>query len=309
MDKKTKKLVEKLYDDDVKERYQAVLALGKTGDPELIPALDKVASLDDHPKIRKLAEMAVRALKKVEARQLEEARKAMRENEREEEWDLEWQLHGAKSDGDDSQQSENWTYDRAKESTLEAKAAEEAAQKAAIKEAAREKRRARRGFRLILWLSAGLGAIALTLVGDWHMERLKKQELRSWIEDSQAVVLNYQAAIENDELACETFFEPMREDEPATEFDEAELGPDSPTALFRENYDLEDLPDEANSDEWETVGDSMQTIRDEVEDIQRRIEGACSDDFNRDLSLIAGTLKGPIENALNAADAALTELD
>ncbi|MBZ0308808.1 MAG: HEAT repeat domain-containing protein, partial [Anaerolineae bacterium] len=73
MDRKTRKLLKRLQHKDPKARYEAVLALGKTGNTELIEALDKVATLDEHAKVRELAGKAVRTLNTLQQR--EEAKK------------------------------------------------------------------------------------------------------------------------------------------------------------------------------------------------------------------------------------------
>jgi|GEM_PF-5318962 len=69
MNKKTQKLVDQLNSANAKERYQAVLALGKLGDTELIPHLDKVANIDDHPKVKGLAQKAVKTLRVLQERE------------------------------------------------------------------------------------------------------------------------------------------------------------------------------------------------------------------------------------------------
>lgn len=76
VDRKAKKLVQQLKSDSTKERYLAVLELGRTGDTELIPHIDKVATLDANPKVRKLATQAVRALKTIKQKEDEEVRQA-----------------------------------------------------------------------------------------------------------------------------------------------------------------------------------------------------------------------------------------
>ena len=62
MDRKTKKLVDQLQSDDPKERYLAVVALAKLKDLEVLPHIDKLATLDSDKRVRDMAYKAVRML-------------------------------------------------------------------------------------------------------------------------------------------------------------------------------------------------------------------------------------------------------
>lgn len=173
MKRKYKKLLAQLESDDAKTRYEAVLALGKTGETEFIDHLDKVATLDKNPKVRDLANKAVRTLKVLRQREIEQERQALLEAEPEEPDDFNWPTL-AKEDIMSNREvggaggKAEFDYVRAKQIEQEVKAreAEEARIRAEIeaRQAKKDLRRKRRPRRILIFLVITLAIIGLVYV-------------------------------------------------------------------------------------------------------------------------------------------------
>src|SRR5688572_3479315 len=73
----TRKLLKQLQDADPKKRYDAVMALGQTGDLELMDDLDKIANLDEDARVRHLAGQAVEVFAILRRRQVDRDRAAL----------------------------------------------------------------------------------------------------------------------------------------------------------------------------------------------------------------------------------------
>lgn len=218
MDRAIKKMLKKLESESAKERYEAVLALGKTGDIELIDALDKVANLDDHPKVRDLASKAVRTLEILRQRQIERERKE-RQIAEDDDGTIEWpelskERMMREREVSIADNQEEWNYIEAKKKVLlseeEARRRKEEAAKALKEQRAAELRRRRRPFRIFLWVAVTLALIGLALVG-WYMVNVDPPpktraetiaDLGTWKDDQQAALTQYQTELQKDPLDC-----------------------------------------------------------------------------------------------------------
>lgn len=191
MDRKTRRLLKRLEHKDPKVRYEAVLALGKTGNIELIEALDKVATLDQHPKVRDLANKAVRTLSTLQQRELDRKKAAMKAQMAQEKFD--WPTLAQErmlKQRELTLTDDEWNYEKRLQKVREEK---EAAELKAKKIA----RRRRRMFRIILYLAltiaiAGL-AVVLREILDKTPDDTKEAlaEMQNIVQDQQAALLEY----------------------------------------------------------------------------------------------------------------------
>lgn len=222
MDKQTKKLIQKLADADPKVRYNAVMALGKTGDISLIDELDKVATLDQNPKVRDLAYKAVRALSVLRQRQEAEARQKLMKAADD---DYEWQMLS----GDISRQAGpvvteiKWDDEDildlppepdeapAPAPEKEGRRAKKAQQKAARRE--RSRGRVSGCFRVFMWMAACFALLGATIVAydeintpeDAAINRADAlYKLNEWVQDDAQTALAYQTALNAATLDCKT---------------------------------------------------------------------------------------------------------
>ncbi|MBI5931681.1 MAG: HEAT repeat domain-containing protein [Chloroflexi bacterium] len=225
MDKQTKKLVQNLSDSDPKVRYNAVMALGKTGDISLIDELDKVATLDQNPKVRDLAYKAVRALTVLRQREQSAAREKLMKAADDE---YEWQMLS----GDISRQAGpvvteiKWDDedildlpphpDDAPLTPADEKQDKKRAKKARAKAAKQERSRGRVSgcFKVFLWAAACIGLLGATVVAFNEINTPKDApinradalyKLNEWVQDDAQTALAYQAILNGATLDCKAF--------------------------------------------------------------------------------------------------------
>lgn len=191
MDRKTKKLLKRLQHKDPKVRYEAVLALGKTGNTELIDALDKVATLDEHPKVRDLAHKAVRTLNTLQQREEAKKKAALKAQMAQEKFD--WPTLAQErmlKQRDLTLTDEEWNYEKRLQKVREEK---ENAEREAKKAAQRRRRR----FRMVLYLALAIAAVALVLALSEYLDDTPEDteealtELQTLVQDQQAALLKY----------------------------------------------------------------------------------------------------------------------
>jgi len=219
MDRKTKKWLKQLESKQAKERYNAVLALGKTGDTELIDTLDRVANLDEHHKVRDLAAKAVRTLEILKKRQLQREAAALDDDD--DGGGYEWKplvhekiMSTRETAIQKSEEDENWSYSESKRRQIERetdaeRAKREAAEADALaKEAARKRRR--RPFRLFLLLVTFL-MVLVAVFALWYSINVdpppttRAATLRALNElatQQQSAIAAYETELANDPLNC-----------------------------------------------------------------------------------------------------------
>jgi hypothetical protein len=217
MDRNTKKLLKQLESDKPKERYQAVLELGKTGDTDLIDPLDRVANLDDHPKVRELASKAVNTLEILQKRRLGREHIAQEIKVEGEDAGVEWpELMKEKMMEERrltaAQDYEEFNYIESKKKELDrkkAKAAELEAQRQA--EIAKQRARARR-FRMALWVLLAFAVVGLFVLA-WYITSVESPpttreaalfDLQEWTREQQAAVIAFETEFQKDPLECAT---------------------------------------------------------------------------------------------------------
>jgi hypothetical protein len=217
VDRKTKKLVEQLKSTSTKERYVAVLELGRTGNTELIPHIDKVATLDANPKVRKLATQAVRALNVIKQREDEEARQAQIAALDAEDAKLEiepgafgWgsieDLIVEKEEPEEG--ASDWNYHQLGKKHQEEKAAR------AAEEAKNEKRRRWR-YRRFLWIATLIVVTGLALTSYYRLYIYDRPEnradalerLQEWTDELDSTTRNYLTLLNGSltEVNCDEF--------------------------------------------------------------------------------------------------------
>jgi len=219
MNRKTKKLLKKLESESPKERFDTVMALGMMGDTELIAPLDKVANLDDNPKVRDIASKAVQILETLRQRRLKSNRKALEIEEEGEDLGVEWpelvdqkmlthrEIGGQVDDEDfDYLDSKKRELLRKKETQLRA---EEEGELRRQREAAEAQRR-RRPFRIFLLFATTFAVIGLVFVV-WYLINVDPppetraetlSQLQTWVRDQQTSLQEYQTLMDNDPLDC-----------------------------------------------------------------------------------------------------------
>ncbi len=191
MDRKTKKLLKRLQHKDPKVRFEAVLELGKTGNTELIDALDKVATLDEHPKVRDLAHKAVRTLNTLQQREEAKKKAALKVQMAQEKFD--WPTLAQErmlKQRDLTLTDEEWNYEKRLQKVREEK---ENAEREAKKAAQRRRRR----FRMVLYLALAIAAVGLVLALSEYLDDTPEDteealtELQILVQEQQAALLKY----------------------------------------------------------------------------------------------------------------------
>ena len=215
MDRNTKKLLKQLESEKPKERYQAVLELGKTGDTDLIDPLDKVANLDENPKVRELASKAVRTLEILQKRRLTREHVAQEIKEEGEDQGIEWPELMKDKMMDErrltaAEDFEEFDYVEAKRNELERKKAK-AAKREAERQAEIDKIHARnRRFRMVIWVALAVAIVGL-FIAAWYVTTVEPPpdtrqatliDLQDWVRDQQAAVLAYEDEFRKDPLEC-----------------------------------------------------------------------------------------------------------
>ncbi len=202
MDRKTKNLIKKLDHKDPKVRYDAVMALGKLGDTALLETLGKVATLDDNPKVRDLAGKAVNALNKLQQREVEKQKAALKAQMAAEKIDWPTLAQERMTQHRDYRDidSEEWSYEK----RLEKVRAEKEAAEAAAKKAAQ---RTRFRFRLVLYIVLVLIALAAGFVLREVLDdtpdtaEAALEEIKPIIQGQQAALLSYCDALAFDKTS------------------------------------------------------------------------------------------------------------
>lgn len=247
MDRKTKKLLNQLESARPKERFEAVLALGKMGDVELIDELDKVANLDENDKVRDLAGMAVRTLEILRKRQEDRERARILEEEGPDsyEWKELSQEKLLRDRERNVEEDEKWTYadsvakkrQREQEEALKRQAEAEAYKKAL--------ERRRRPRRIINMLLATIIVLAVVIGGYWFATRPNEPGtpaealplLRDWVVLQQASLVSYGNAFTKDPLDCAELNGITTPEKPAW----ANVGHQSLTGLDQIVTDLQEI--------------------------------------------------------------------
>lgn len=224
MDRKTKKWVKQLDNDSPKVRYEAVLALGNLGDTTLTDQLDKIANLDDHPKVRHLASQAVSVLEVLAQRQRTRELQRLAEAEGDDPG-LEWpelmhekMLKHREISSDDNE--DDYSYERVRqvermsEEERQQFFADQAQADAEAAEEAKRRRKSRGGRRrLILWLAASIGLLGLAILS-WYALTIRPdaapedrqavlESLQSWVIEQQDVTNRYEAVLATDPVSCQ----------------------------------------------------------------------------------------------------------
>lgn len=247
MDRKTRQLLSQLESDSAKERYLAVVELGKRRDTSLLPHLDKVATLDDNQKVREIAYNAVRFLSILKEEEDRAAQLALAESEEDDDdsgWGkIEELLVEPLEDTEDEAGSGVWNYQ-------EAMQAQRLAEEEERRTAEALKRRKRWRYRRFLWfatLTAVMGLVVVAVyVQDHANDPNSRQEalerLSEWHADVQATAERFDEAMNGSVFDCALYREDERFQIPERP---KGLGPDRPY-----QDDLEESPDSLDS----TVG-------------------------------------------------------
>lgn len=215
MNRKTRNLVKQLHHADPKKRYDAVMALGQTGNLEVLDDLDKVANLDEDERVRHLAGQAVEVFTTLRRRQIERDRAAILAGE---DPSYDWPelaqekiLRERETTAHD--QHEEWSYVESKKKQLERMTEEEREKYLAAQEAERRRRARRRPFRILLFLALIIVCVAGAFVAYDRLTRKEPvnrthldalQELKSWVQAEQGALIAYDTAFANDAIDCAT---------------------------------------------------------------------------------------------------------
>ena len=213
MDRKTKSLLKKLGSDDAKIRYDAVMALGKTGNTELIERLDKVANLDNNMKVRDLASKAVRTLEILEKRRRDQERQQMEVEEEGEDGGLVWRPLMKDKLFDEQRQfnieagNDDWDYVRAKklekELTVEQMRQREEYLRHQAEAAELARQRRRRPFRIFLILVTMFMCV-VGVFAIWYMLNVESppdsrtaalEDMRTLLQEQSEIVAAYQTQL------------------------------------------------------------------------------------------------------------------
>jgi predicted nucleic acid-binding Zn ribbon protein len=220
MDRKTKKLLKQLDSSDAKERYDAVLALGKTGDVELLDRLETVATLDENQKVRILAQKAVNTLGVLRQREQEAERQARIAKEIEEEGEdtgVDWKPLAVEKvlkerEVTDGQKYEEWSYVESKRKALERRKQLEAEAEARRIAEEKERIRRRRPYRLFMYLVFFLLAVFL-MIALWYFVTVDVppdsraaalSDLEIYVDQQRQTLITYQAQLVLDPIDCKT---------------------------------------------------------------------------------------------------------
>lgn len=189
MDRKTKNLLKKLNNKDPKVRYDAVLALGKLGDISLIDELEKVATLDDNPKVRDLAGKAVKTLNVLNQREREKQKALLKAQLAQEQFDWPELAQERMLQNRDFRDVEDEAWDYQKK--IEKLRAEKESVALATKRATRRKRWRFRIFLLFALVIVGIGGFVA--VREYLDESPKNEE--EALTKSRDIVIQQQAAL------------------------------------------------------------------------------------------------------------------
>ncbi|NJL95086.1 MAG: HEAT repeat domain-containing protein [Anaerolineae bacterium] len=216
MKRKVRKLLQQLEHPDPKERYAAVLALGKLGDTSLLPTLGQVAELDDNPKVRALASKAVATLEVLKRRQIERERARLAALEGDD-GSVEWPelaqarlLRDREIGGPENVSDEQWSYaqslrkQRERQLELEQQRAQE------LLEAKARAQRRRRPFRIVVLLAVVLTCLVLVVVINDQLNQTDDpetrtealEETRDWAQAKQADLVRYGEVLAVDPVDC-----------------------------------------------------------------------------------------------------------
>ncbi len=210
MNRKAKQLIKDLESPSAKERYLAIIALGRLRDTRTLPALDKVATLDKNTKVRNAAYQAVRYLGELKKQQDQEAHRA-RLDEEDDGDEADWgDTDSFLADDNDYEIDDtgSWSYTDAIQEHQAAKEAEKISEE-------REHRRSRRRYRIILWLAAAIAIMGLAIVSADLIEKrdLPKsreealERLGDWLADMSATREAYNAVMLGLPVDCTAFRE------------------------------------------------------------------------------------------------------
>lgn len=206
--RKKSRLLKQLEHSEAKDRYQAVMDLGLMGDTELIDELDKVANLDDHPRVRTLAAKAVRTLEILRQRQMERVREAM---ESEDLGEIEWpDLVKDKMGKEREVVADNWSYEKSIQDRKQRKEEDEFREMMEAEKRRRDAIRRRRPLRIIYMLIFTLicivGAYAANEYVNKTDEPKSKDEalvgLQDWVAAQQTTFTGYNDAFGQNPIAC-----------------------------------------------------------------------------------------------------------
>ncbi|NDJ87083.1 MAG: hypothetical protein GYB66_14490 [Chloroflexi bacterium] len=263
--KRIKQLVAQLQSESAKERYVAVVELGRTKQTALIPHLDKVATLDDNPKVRKVAYQATQFLKKIKAEEDRQRHLAqLQALDSEDDAAVgETSLFSEPLYEDPDQRPEvesTWSYQQ----TLKSKDEAATARKAARERAAKRKRRRRR-LRLIFLLAVAtlaLAVVASLVVNEEENDDPQSREevidgLEDWNNDVALTIGVYNTALATDPFDCGQFR-------------------DDPDADVPERPDWAG-PDKAYQEDLEAYFEQMDTVRENLTEARRRIDLHCGE--------------------------------
>ena len=209
MTRKAKQLLKDLESPSAKERYLAIIALGRLGDTRTLPAIDKVATLDKNTKVRNAAYQAVRYLSELKKQQDQEAHRARLDAE-DDDGEVGWgdidNFLADDDDDEDDDDSGSWSYTDAQQKHQAAKKAEQAAEK-------RERRRSRRRYRIILWLAVAVAVMGLAIVAADLLEKRELPKSRTealerlgeWLADMSATREAYNGVMLGLPVDCAAF--------------------------------------------------------------------------------------------------------
>ncbi len=278
MDRKTKQLLNQLESESAKERFLAVVELGKMRDTSLLSSLEKVATLDENKKVRQVAHQAVRYLSVLRDEEERAAMQARLEAEEEDDdsgdgWGtIEELLVEPLQDDDIDAGSDVWSYNEAVQARIDA---EEEAQRAQDE----TKRRKRWRYRRFLWFSTLFVIIGLIFVAVYVEEHADDPETRQealerlieWHVDVQTVANRFEAAMVASDFDCAAY----RQNEEEYQIPERAkgLGPDRPYQ--------DDLEEEVNP--LDATGESrpreffslMDEAIDDLEEFRGKVEDFC----------------------------------
>lgn len=211
--KQIRQYIKQLESDSAKERYIAALALGKSKDISVIPALNKVATLDSNAKVRQIAYQAVKFLSKIKEEEDFRARQAQRDALDDDEGHSVGGWGGIEEIliNDDSE-DEPWSYQKA------VTGGQEKSKKKKNKKSRKERRaervdKKRRRFRFHIWIAVFVGLIgALLATYDYTIRRDLPQNrtealegLETWYTDVVEKINIYSLALAQTEFDCAAF--------------------------------------------------------------------------------------------------------
>lgn len=273
MDRKTRELLINLESENAKERYLAVVELGKKQDTSLIPHLNKVATLDANPKVRQVAYQAVKFLTKMKEEQIKASRQARQaaldalDDAADADDSNNWgDMDDIFEDDDDSSEdrrkhdSGSWDYRAA------VKAQQEAKKKAEIEKLTNQqasKRRRRRPYRIFLWLCVAISLMLLAFAAQQVIKQRDEpdsreeaiQRLDEWLDDVEGAVALYGVALNVPEFVC-------------SDLDTDALNiPTRPVGLG---------PDAAHQEDLDSFFDHLQSIENTLTETRTEMERVCS---------------------------------